>query len=263
MSKLGRAPKGVDASKPNSARVYDYLLGGRNNYSVDRLVAEQMIEAIPDIRAIAAANRQFVLLATTTAAQAGVRQFIDLGAGIPTSPAVHEMAQKIDADARVVAVDYDPVVQAHANAFLSGVPGVTPILADARRPRELIAALRDRELIDFEQPIAVLLTGVLHYVMDDEHPAEIIAGYREAMAPGSYLVLSHGSTDTEPTFLEESAGAAAGSSAQFVYRSHAEIAEYFEGFELLEPGVAPVQRWLGDDAPATRLTMLGGIARRP
>ncbi|RJO75369.1 SAM-dependent methyltransferase [Nocardia panacis] len=260
---MERVPEGVDPTKPNTARVYNYLLGGKDNYAVDQAVAHRMLLAAPDSRTMAWFSRKFLAQAVTTAAVAGVRQFIDLGAGIPTTPSVHEVAKEVDPAARVVSVDYDPVVFAHANAMLAGVPGVTPMLADVRRPEELLERLEHEELIDFTQPVAILCVGVLHFVMDHEHPAEIVAHFREAMAPGSYLAFTHGCDNTHRDFVDMANSDTAGSPAQFILRPRDEVASYFKGFEMLEPGLVTVQQWLGDDLPATRLVILGGVCRKP
>ncbi len=263
MSDARRAPEGVDTSKPNSARVYDYLLGGKDNYEVDRQVANRMLLVAPDTRITAWFSRQFLIQAVQTAAAAGVRQFIDLGAGIPTTPAVHEVAQKIDADARIAAVDYDPVVYAHSNALLAGIPGVTPILADIRDIDELIGRLRSEAAVDFDRPVAVMLCGVLHFIMDDERPDEIIARLAEVMAPGSYLALTQGSTDSTEAFTSQARRDLTDSPSRFVFRSAAQTAALLDGFEILAPGIVPLQNWLDGELPATDLVIFGGICRKP
>ncbi|MBF6468968.1 SAM-dependent methyltransferase [Nocardia beijingensis] len=260
---MERAPRGVDPNLPNSARVYDYLLGGKDNYEVDRAVAHRMLAIAPDTRTLAWFSRQFLVRAVQSAAEAGVRQFIDLGAGIPTSPNVHEVARKTDPSARVVYVDFDPVVYAHCNALLANSEGVTVLQGDVRRPEEIIDRLRSEGLIDFGEPVAITLVGVLHFVMDDERPAEIVARLREAMAPGSYLAFTHGGDNSNSEFITRSSSDTANSSAQVVYRSPAVVESFFEGFEMLDPGVAPLQQWLGDDLPDTGLVLLGGVVRKP
>ncbi|KZM74343.1 hypothetical protein AWN90_24960 [Nocardia terpenica] len=261
--KLGRVPEGIEPSKPNAARVYNYLLGGRDNYEVDRAFAERMLAVAQHSWIIARLGRLFLLHAVRLAAEAGVRQFIDLGAGLPTSPNVHEVAQKVDPAARAVYIDYDPVVHAHANAYLDGVPGVTPMLADIRRPHDIIDRLRADALIDFTEPVAALLVGVLHHVMDDEHPAEIITRFRDAMATGSYLVFTHPSTDIAPADYQQLSHYTAGSSCQFVCRSPAEVTRWFDGFDFIGRGVIPIQHWLDNNTLVTHPTWLGGICRKP
>ncbi|WP_067470676.1 SAM-dependent methyltransferase [Nocardia amamiensis] len=259
---MERAPRGVDPTTPNSARVYDYLLGGKDNYEVDRAVARRMLSIAPDTKTLAWFSRQFLVNAVQLAAEAGIRQFIDLGAGIPTSPNVHEVARKTDPSARAVYVDFDPVVYAHCNALLAASDGVAAMLGDVRRPDDILDRLASGKLIDFDEPVAITLVGVLHFVMDDEHPAEIVARFRDAIAPGSYLAFTHGSDSSDPDFINQSSADTAKSSAQVRYRSAAQVASFFDGFDMLDPGVVPLQQWLDDDLPATRLVLLGGVVRK-
>ncbi|RDI67750.1 SAM-dependent methyltransferase [Nocardia pseudobrasiliensis] len=258
-----RVPEGVDPSKPNAARVYDYLLGGKDNYEVDRMLADRMLAVAPDNRTLAWFSRQFLLQAVRLAAESGIRQFLDIGAGIPTSPSVHEVAQKVDPDARVVSIDYDPVVYAHTNGMLSGIPGVTPMLADARDPDIIIERSRAEAGIDFQRPVAILLVGVLHFIMDDERPDRMIARYRDAMASGSYFAFTHGSVESDEEFVNQTLKATVGSTAQFVFRSRAKVRTFLDGFEILEPGVVPLQDWLGGDLPPTVVNIMSGLCRKP
>ncbi|WP_024803040.1 SAM-dependent methyltransferase [Nocardia sp. BMG51109] len=257
------APKGVNPSQPSSARVFDYLLGGKDNYEADRVLAQHMLEVAPDTRTLAWFSRRFLTGATQLAAEKGVRQFVDMGAGLPTSPNVHEVAQKVDSAVRVASVDFDPIVYAHANAMLDGEPDVTAILGDFRDPGNVLHRLRTEAKIDLDQPIAMLVVGVLHFVMDDERPADLIARYRDAMTPGSYLAFTHGSTDTSEAFMHRATTGTHGSPAQIVFRSAAAIEALFEGFEILDPGIVPIQKWIGDDLPKTRLDLLGAVCRKP
>lgn len=263
MSNSRRAPTGVDPYKPNSARVYNYLLGGKDNYEADQVFAQRILQVAPDSRALAKMSRRFLLQGVRTAAESGVRQFIDIGAGIPTSPSVHEVAQQVDASARVVSIDFDPVVFAHCTALQSGASGLTPMLADVRRPDDIIDRLRDAGLVDFAQPVAILIVGVLHFVLDYEHPAQIIARFRDVMAPGSYLVFTHGSDESDQNFIKQATSDTEGSSAQMALRAESEIARYTDGFECFDPGLAPIQNWLDNSAPATRVVILGCICRKP
>lgn len=259
----GRVPLPADPSTPNAARVYNYMLGGKDNYEVDQILAHQMLTVAPDTRTTAWFSRGFLMRAVEIAATAGVRQFVDIGAGIPISPNVHEVAQKIEPEARVVAIDYDPVVHVHTNAYLSGAPGLTAMLGDLRDPDDLIERLRADRLIDFDQPVAILIVGVLHYVMDEEDPAGIIARLRDTLAPGSYLAFTHGSVDTHADFIARSSDSTAGSSSQPRYRTPAEVTALLDGFEILEPGVVPVQDFLDEGLPRTNLVLLGGIGHLP
>ncbi|WP_433635539.1 SAM-dependent methyltransferase [Nocardia sp. CA-120079] len=263
MAEADRAPVRLDPSKPNAARVYNYLLGGKDNYEVDQRVAERMLAVAPDTKTTAWFSRKFLLNAVEEAARQGIRQFVDIGCGLPVSPYVHEIAQKVDPSARVVMIDYDPVVYVHANALLSGTSGVTSILGDVRRTDEVIEKARTEGRIDFDQPVAILIVGVLHFVMDDEHPAEIVARLRDVMAPGSILVFTHGSVETHLEFVAQATGDTDGSSAQVQFRAPDMVAAYLDGFEVLEPGLVPVQDWLDDNLPRTKLVLLGGVGRKP
>ncbi len=245
-----------------SARVYDYLLGGKDNYAIDREMAGQMLSRAPELKLLVWFTRSFTIKAVEMAAAAGVRQFLDLGSGIPAAPNVHEVAQRIEPSARVVYVDYDPVVVAHCDALLAGSPGVSALLGDVRRPRDIIDQLNDRGLIDFGEPVAITLSAVLHYVMDHERPAEIVATFRDQLASGSYLAITHGSSDTAPEILQVLAGATS-DSTQVTFRSTAQTEAFLTGFELFEPGVVPVQEWLGPELPDTAMVMLGAIGRKP
>ncbi|MFI6999521.1 SAM-dependent methyltransferase [Nocardia sp. NPDC050175] len=257
MSDFRREPMGVDPYKPSSARIYNYMLGGKDYYDADLEFAERVLKVAPDSKALAQMSRRFLLRGVRVAADAGVKQFIDIGAGIPVSPSVHDVACKIDPSARVVSIDFDPVVFAHAT--VSSSSGDTPMLADLRQPDTIIDRLAAEGLIDFAQPVAFLIVGVLHFIMDDEHPAEIIARLRAVMASGSYLIVTHASTDSDANFIRQAMSATKGSSAVPALRSRAEIASHLDGFDILDPGLAPIQDWLDDDSPATCVEILGCI----
>lgn len=257
-----RTPSPFDTEKLTSARVYDYLLGGKDNYDVDQDMARQMLSSTPELKTLAWFTRSFMRRAVEMAADAGIRQFIDLGSGTPNSPNVHEVAREIEPSARVVYVDYDQVVVTHCDALLARSPGVTALLGDVRRPHDILDQLIERDLIDLAEPVAITLVSVLHYVMDDEHPAEILAALRDRMAPGSYLAITHGSSDSAPEILQVLAGTN-GTSAQVAFRSTAQTEAFLAGFELLDPGVVPVQQWLRPGLPDTRMVMLGAVGRKP
>ncbi|MFC9434794.1 SAM-dependent methyltransferase [Nocardia sp. NPDC057030] len=257
-----RTPKPFKADQANSARVYDYLLGGKDNRDTDRDIADQMLSEAPEVKTVAWFARSFALKAVQMAADAGIRQFIDLGSGIPNSPNVHEAAWEIAPTARVVYVDYDPVVHVHCEALLADPRGVTALLGDIRHPHDIIDQLKTKSLIDFSEPVAILLIGVLHYVMDVEDPAAILATFRDQMAPGSYLAITHGSLDSSPEILQVLEGTK-NTSAQVEFRSAKQTEAFLAGFELFEPGVVPVQQWLRPDLPRTRMVMDGAIGRKP
>ncbi|WP_280453688.1 SAM-dependent methyltransferase [Nocardia brasiliensis] len=261
MSGIDRAP-GLDPAVPNSARIYNYMLGGKDNYEIDRQVAHRLLSVAPDTKTLAWLVRKFMVHAVELAADARVKQFIDLGSGIPASPNVHEVAGEIHPTARVVYVDNDPVACLHCEVLLARPRGVSVVQGDIRSPQQIIDQIEAESLIDFSEPVAVLIVGVLHYVMDGEHPGEIIAAFRDVMAPGSYLVVAHATDDTHPEFQSQTQSETDNTSAQLCYRSTSEIETLMKGFELLSPGIAPVQQFLGSDLPTTRLVMHGGIGRR-
>ncbi|TMR98675.1 SAM-dependent methyltransferase [Nonomuraea basaltis] len=260
MTELERVPPGVDPSVPSSARVYDYLLGGKDNLAVDRAIAEKLLAVAPDTRLVARANRRFQIDAVRHLAEQGTRQFIDLGTGIPTSPSIHETVREVNASCRVVYVDYDPVVRLHAQVLLADAPGIASVQADLRRPAETLADPHVIGLIDFEQPVCVLMVGVLHFVMDEEDPAGIVAAFRERMAPGSHLVIAHAMAESHPEAISQLTMATAGTSAQGRFRTHEEVLRLFDGFELIGPGLVPVQDWhIGPDE--AHLPLIDGVPR--
>ncbi|MEU7139769.1 SAM-dependent methyltransferase [Nocardia sp. NPDC046473] len=262
VSENDRTPQPFNGNLPNSARVYDYLLGGKDNRDIDRDIADQMLAQAPEVTTVAWFARSFALKAVKMAAEAGIRQFVDLGSGIPNSPNVHEAAWEIEPSARVVYVDYDPVVHVHCEALLADPRGVTALLGDIRHPHDILDQLKSNALIDFNEPVAILLIGVLHYITDDENPAEIIAAFRDQLAPGSYLAITHGSLDSSPEILQVLTGTKS-TSAQVEFRSATQTEAFLAGFELFEPGVVPVQQWLRSDLPETRMVMDGAIGRKP
>lgn len=237
-------PLGIDPSKMNVARLYDYWLGGTHNFEADRAAAAQILAAVPEAPFAARANRGFVRRATRYAAGEGIAQFVDIGAGLPTQGNVHEIAQAVTPTARVVYVDYDPIVLAHSRALLHGNPRVRAILADLRDPAVIIADPALQELIDFAQPVAVLLTGVLHFIADDEQAVRIVTTLAAQMAPSSYLILSHGSGEgMDPAALDQGQEVYARASEMIYSRSRAEIGKFFEEFDIVEPGVVFTPQW--------------------
>ncbi|WP_324193900.1 SAM-dependent methyltransferase [Nocardia blacklockiae] len=257
-----RTPAPFDPGQLNSARLYDYLLNGKDNYEVDRAMAHEMLARAPEIKTLVWFARGFLRKAVEMAADAGVRQFIDLGSGLPTEPNVHEVAHGIEPSSRVVYVDYDPLVVAHCEALLADPPDVATMLGDIRRPHDILDRLSGHAFIDLDKPVAITLTGVLHYVMDDEDPAGIVAALRDRMAPGSYLAITHGSNESSPEILQVLTNTV-GTPAQVCFRSAAQTEEFLAGFDLFEPGVATVQRWLRPGLPDTRLVLLAAIGRKP
>ncbi|TMR21698.1 SAM-dependent methyltransferase [Nonomuraea turkmeniaca] len=269
MTELERVPPGVDPSVPSSARVYDYLLGGKDNLAIDRAVAEKLLAVAPDTRLVAKANRAFQVGAVRHVAELGVRQFIDLGTGIPTSPSIHETVREVNPACRVIYVDNDPVVRMHAQVLLADAPGIASIQADLRRPADILDDPHVTGLIDFEQPVCVLMVGVLHFVMDEEDPAGIVAAFRKRMAPGSYLIISHAMAESAPEAINQLQMATAGTAAQGRFRAHEDVLRLFDGFELVGPGLVPVHEWQVDPAEdhlplldsVPQLLIKGGVGR--
>ena len=270
MTERGPA-RGIDATTPNVARIYDYLLGGKDNFAADRAAAQRLIAATPDMAGIVRDNRAFIgRVVRHLVIQAGIRQFLDLGAGLPTQLNVHEMAWQSDPGARVVYVDNDPVVWMHGQALLARGAGVTMIGADLRKPADILQHADVLRLIDFTEPVAVICASVLHFVPDEDEPHRLIAEYRDHLAPGSYLAISHGASAT----TEEDPGDVVGSvtsvyrqaSAQLHVRSLAQIQRFFDGFELIDPGLVWMTEWRPDPGvpPAGQPRSLrAGVGRKP
>jgi S-adenosyl methyltransferase len=255
---------GLDPAQPAAARIYDYLLGGKDNYEVDRAAAEKVLAVAPDQRRLARANRAFAIRATRALAQAGVSQFLDLGTGFPTSPSVHEAARQADPAARVVYVDHDPVVHAHNAALLAADDRVAAVQADIRQPAAILGHPEVTRLIDFAAPVGVLCVAVLHLVPDSEQPAGIVARYRDALSAGSFLVLSQFASESDPAAMAELHAVAAGTPVHTYFRPRAAIQAFFAGFELLAPGLTWVEDWRRDGIAApTRLKIAGGVGRKP
>ena len=229
------------AFRPNiasAARIYDYYLGGKDNFAADREAAERVIAVMPDgtVRMSATQNRQFLIRAVRhVAGDLGVRQFLDIGTGLPTMNNVHEVAHAVAPGARVVCVDNDPVVITHARDMLNGVPNATIIHGDLRAPAGILADPSLRSMLDFGAPIGVLLVAVLHFISDEENPRGIVAALMEAMPPGSYLVVSHVSADRHSRVVEAES-AYEDASARLRFRTRAEVAAMLAGFSLVDPG---------------------------
>jgi SAM-dependent methyltransferase len=241
------APEDVDMDTPSPARVYDALLGGLHNFEVDRAAAVHGTALVPDLPVGAAANRQFLRRAVTYLAQAGITQFVDVGAGIPTVGNTHEIAQMCDPANRVVYVDIDAVAVAHASAILAGNANAVAIRGDLRMPGALLASVGHTGLIDLTRPVGLLMVAVLHLLPDADTPAEATAALRDAVAPGSHLVISHLTSDRRvaQTAMLSSA-VARRDRVSLVFRTRAEIAAFFGNFQLVPPGLVTVSEWRPD-----------------
>lgn len=237
------APEDVDLSKPSIARAYDYWLGGEHNFAVDREFSHQLFEAIPDTRLMARANRAFLHRAVRFMIDAGIRQFLDLGSGIPTVGNVHEIAQRLAPDARAVYVDIDPVAVAHSELILAGNDRAAAIREDVRRPEAVLAHPQTRALLDFDQPVGLLLAAVLHYVPDGDDPHALVARLRQALCPGSYIAISHPTADSRPADAQEAVRMTRQTATTARPRSRAEVEQLFTGLELVEPGLVWAPLW--------------------
>jgi hypothetical protein len=265
----GWVPPGIDTSKANIARVYDYWLGGNHNFRADQDAARALITVEPNLRAIMRANRAFLGRAVRfLAREAGIRQFLDIGSGIPTEQNVHEVAQAAAPGSRVVYVDNDEVAVAHSRLLLQDAADATVVQADLREPAKVLADPETQLLIDFSQPVAVLLVAVLHFVPDSARPAEIMATLRDALVPGSYLVICHGCRDANPDMAAPAETAYRSRVAgQLSIRTREEIAGLFDGFDLVEPGLVWIPEWRPDspaDVPENPQQYWGlvGVGRR-
>lgn len=264
----GWVPPEIDTTKANVARVYDYWLGGDHNFQADRDLARTITALDPNIRATMRANRAFLgRVVRFLAGQAGIRQFLDIGSGIPTANNVHQVAQDTVPGSCVVYVDNDDVAVAHSRLLLADNPDATIIQADLREPEKILADPETQLLLDFTQPVAVFLVAVLHFIPDTGQVAGIVATLRDALAPGSYLVICHACRDEQPR-LATSFEAVYNSrvTAQLVMRRREEIASLCDGFALLEPGLVWIPQWRPDspdDVPEdpSRYWALVGVGR--
>jgi hypothetical protein len=273
MSDPERVPPGIDPTKPNIARVYDFQLGGKDNYAIDREVGRQILQLVPEAPMIVGANRAFLRRAVRhLITEAGIRQFVDIGSGLPTQGNVHEVAQEAHPGTRVVYVDNDPVVLVHARALLDTSEATKVIKADLRRPDEILRAPELQGFIDFGKPVGLLLIAILHHINDDEAPEDITVRLRDALVPGSYLVISHFHNPGEA--MPEEAELAVASEKLMVerfgsgrFRSTPEIFSFFGDFEVLEPGLVPLPLWRPDPGDRPELVtgdarLVGGVARK-
>lgn len=237
----------VDIEQPNIARVYDYLLRGAHNFEKDRELARKGLELLPNLADAARFNRAFLFRAVRFCLERGIRQFLDLGSGIPTVGNVHEVAHAIQPDARVVYVDNEPIAVKHGEQLLRDVPNAGTILADIREPAAVLAHPGVRELLDFDEPVAVLMVAVLHSVSDEDDPVGLVGRYREAMVPGSYLVLSHGTPDEGSESLRNYIQLYAETPNPVHQRSRERVSALLDGFDLVEPGLVWTPEWRPED----------------
>jgi hypothetical protein len=259
----------LDTGRPHPARVYDFLLGGKDNFAADRAAAAEGIKANPDVATAPLQNRAFLRRTVRfLAAEAGIRQFLDLGTGLPTSPNVHEVAQAVHPAARIVYGDHDPIVLTHARALLTSDPaGRTAYLdVNLQEVDRILASAELNETLDLKQPVAVLLFAVLHFIADDDDPYSIVDRLLAALPSGSYLVLSHITGDYDPASWAKFTEVMRSRGIKTRIRSHAEVTRFFTGLEVVEPGVVPILRWRPEhEVPFTdaQVALYGGVARKP
>ncbi len=247
----------VDFTRPSVARMYDYYLGGKDHYPADREAARRVLGAALDIPLAALENREFLKrVMAFLAHEHGIRQFVDIGPGLPTQGNVHQLARQHNLGAQVVYVDNDPGVLAYSRALLDGVPGVTVIAGGLQEPDRILTNPELAALIDFSRPAAVFMTLVLHFVPLADEPYGAVAGFRDALCPGSFLVISHVTGDgREPGMLTEVDDIYGSANAPLIMRTRDQVTAFFNGFELIEPGVVFLSQW----RPAGEYYAQGGI----
>ncbi|MET7750633.1 SAM-dependent methyltransferase [Micromonospora sp. NPDC005367] len=262
-------PSGVDARVPHSARVYDWWLGGKDNFAADRAMGAALIEAIPTLRTMAKENRRFVhRVARYLVGEAGIRQFVDIGTGIPTRPNLHEVAQAVAPETRVVYVDNDPIVLAHARALMiSTAEGRSEYIhADLREPEKILSDARLTETLDLDRPVALTLIAVLMLLRDSDDPAGKLRTLMDAVPSGSYLAITHPTGDFNPAEMNAAVAAASQGGMTLVPRTREEVQRLFGGWELIEPGIAPVMGWRPEDGHPDdphAAYYWAGLARKP
>jgi len=262
----GHAPPQIDTTRPTEARVYDAALGGKDNFAVDRAIAEEAARAAGDGGRCARLNRAVLGRAVRFMAGEGIEQFLDLGSGLPTAQNTHEIARAVNPRARVVYADNDPSVYLHARALLAGDAAAAVVLANVTEPDKLLAMPEVTSMIDFSRPAGLILNSVIHHILDEEDPYGAVARYKDALAPGSYLQITH-FFDAVPEaaasvrVLKENLG-------RGQIRGREEIARFFDGFELVEPGLVFLSQWRPDEPvrlplEVGSLLMLAGVGRKP
>lgn len=269
MERPAWAPQGIDLTVPSVSRIYDFYLGGSHNFEVDREAARKAMEFMPGLPKIMQANRAFMRRAVRFATDEGITQFLDIGSGIPTFGNVHEVAMAANPEARVVYVDHDPVAVAHSRAVLAGNDRAGVVAADLRKPQEILSSPVVGELIDLERPVALLLVAVLHFVEDADDPRTAVATLRDALAPGSVVILTHASYEGIPLPEEQAGGTVKvynDIKNPLVMRPREEVQQFFEGLAMVEPGLVPMPNWrpetpLGQEDPFA-FSGFAGVGRK-
>nr|MDT0662575.1 SAM-dependent methyltransferase [Micromonospora sp. DSM 115978] len=261
------APDNIDLSRPSVARAYDYWLGGSHNFEVDREFARQAMAAVPDLRLVARANREFLHRAVRFMLGQGIRQFLDVGSGIPTVGNVHEIAERVDPDARVVYVDIDPVAVAHSEQILADRPNAIALLEDLRHAEAILDHPETRRLLDLDQPVGLLLVSVVHAIPDQDDPYGLVKRLWTALAPGSCVAISHVTTDSRPDEMGEGARLSGRTQTPVTARTKSQVEAFFTGLDLVEPGLVWSPLWR-PESPADvgenpeRMSFYVGVGRR-
>jgi S-adenosyl methyltransferase len=262
----GQLPPGINTNVPQTARIWNYWLGGKDHFPVDRQVGDQILEAFPAIVENARASRAFLVRAVGyLAGEAGIRQFLDVGTGLPTANNTHQVAQRVAPESRVVYVDNDPIILAHARALLTSTPqGATAYIdADLRDPEKILQEAA--RTLDFGRPVAVMLMGILGHIEDDDEARSIVKRLMDAVPSGSYLTINDG-TDTSEQVVEAARIWNQSAKPTYHLRSPARIARFFDGLELVEPGVVSPPRWRPEPSPSgppAEIDSAGGVGRKP
>ncbi len=271
MTELERAPAGVDPTVPSVARMYDYLLDGKDNFAADREAAARILQLSPNAKEVAQANRAFLGRAVRAVAEGGVRQFLDIGTGLPTQENVHQVAGLVSPGSCVVYVDNDPIVLVHARALLAETADTIVVEGDMRDPKAILGHPHITRHLDFEQPVAVLLLAVLHFIPDDDQAQSIVSSIREALPSGSHLIISHvttGELDNNAVGQGREVYSKTGA-GNVTPRTREQIAGFFEGLDMLEPGLVSTTDWRTEDPLDPSLAgpggadMLCGVGRVP
>lgn len=261
------APEGIDVTKPNMARAYDYVLGGSHNFAVDREFGKKFVADVPGTRALAQANRAFVQRSVQFMLAAGVRQFLDIGSGIPTLGNVHEVAQHGAAESRVVYVDIDPVAVAHSQQLLAANDTGTVIQEDLRNVSGVLDHPKTKAMFDFSKPIGLLLVAVVHAIGDEDAPYEKLAQYRDRMAPGSVVAITHASGERNYEDMVRAKELTGKTPTPATLRTRSQIEMFFDGFDIVEPGLVWVNEWRPDIPESgendERMTFYAGVGQKP
>ncbi|MFD4670773.1 SAM-dependent methyltransferase [Lentzea sp. NPDC058450] len=263
-------PLGIDTTVPSMARVYDYILGGAHNFAADRQVGSQIEKLVPGLPSVARLNRRFLGRAVNFLMDQGVRQFLDIGSGIPTVANVHEVAQTRDPDARVVYVDKDPVAFAHSQLLLADNENAAIVQADMRDPEAVLSSPEVARLLRLDEPVGLLMLLMLHWVPDEDSPEKLVAHYRDALPAGSFVAMTHVAKDQIDESVDQAAAVVnqSRSADQMHMRTHAQVSALFDGFSLVEPGLVGCGEWRPDgpgdfaDEASMNMFLYAGVGRK-